>query len=74
MKPIRIRMVEIICSSVQTEIVQQIEFNTFSRSFFFQSLIQNLEVKCSVESGRIEAHKNVSREFIHMIIRKQTDE
>ena len=46
-----------ICNSSQTEIVQQAEFNTFSRSV--SVLIQNLQVKCSVKSGRILAHKNM---------------
>ena len=41
MKPIPIRLVETekICSTLQTEIVQQIEFNTFARTF----LVSNTE-------------------------------
>ena len=47
-----------ICNSLQTELVWQIQFNTFSWSFFLFVSNTYLKVKCSANSDWIGAHKN----------------
>ena len=46
-----------ICNSLQTEIVQQVEFNTVKHTWSFLVSKTECEVKNSVKSGQIVADK-----------------
>ena len=50
------------CNSLQTKIARQVEVNILPE--VFNSLLQNLKMKCSVNFRRIMAHKN-TRIFSH---------
>ena len=57
-----------ICNSLQTEIVRQVEINTFAECSF--SLWQNLKLKCSMKPPELWLIK--TRKFFYRTSRKQT--